>query len=107
MWELKLPNFNSQGLALHQNGVEFRQQFIGATQTSLIAPYSVGQRLQKIGDLERGTYGSPCYKVKQVPLATLGWYCIYIASKLHLNCIFMKAMDVIEKLSLILGFLLN
>ena len=35
LWELKLPNFNSQRRALHQNGVEFRQQFIGAIRNSL------------------------------------------------------------------------
>ena len=36
LWELKLPNFNSHRLVLHQNGVEFRQQFIGAIRNSLI-----------------------------------------------------------------------
>ena len=31
---LKSPIFNSQRLALHQNGVEFRQQFTGAISLS-------------------------------------------------------------------------
>ena len=34
---LKSPIFFSQRLALHQNGVEFRQQFTGAIRTTLSA----------------------------------------------------------------------
>ena len=41
---LKSPIFNSQRLALHQNGVEFRQQLIGAIRTSLSTSHNVLQR---------------------------------------------------------------
>ena len=42
--ELKFPNFNSQRLALHQNGVEFCQQFNGSIRTSLTATYDEVRR---------------------------------------------------------------
>ena len=36
---LKWSIFIIQKLALHKNGVEFRQQFIGAIRTGLTTPY--------------------------------------------------------------------
>ena len=38
---LKFPFFNSQRLALRQNGVEFHQKFTGVIRNSLIASYDV------------------------------------------------------------------
>ena len=37
-----------QRLALHENGVEFRQQFNGAIRTSLSAPYDNVQRCARL-----------------------------------------------------------
>ena len=41
LWEMKLPKLNSQMLALHENGVEFRQQFNGAIKNSLTTSHYV------------------------------------------------------------------
>ena len=40
----KIANFNRTEAALHQNGVEFRQQFNGAIRTTVTAPYNDVQR---------------------------------------------------------------
>ena len=48
---LKLSILIVQKLALHQNGVEFRQQFNGAIRTSLTAPYNDVQRRTRLKTL--------------------------------------------------------
>ena len=40
-----------QKLTLHQNGVEFRQQFNGAIRTSLTAPHDDGRRRARLKTL--------------------------------------------------------
>ena len=45
---LKMPIFNSQKLALHQHGVEFRQKFIGDIRNTLAALYDFLQRHVKM-----------------------------------------------------------
>ena len=48
---LKLSILIVQKLALHQNGVEFRQQFNGAIRTSLTAPYDDVRRRTRLKTL--------------------------------------------------------
>ena len=48
---LKLPILIIHRLALHQNGVEFRQQFNGAIRTSLTAPYDHVRRRATLPDI--------------------------------------------------------
>ena len=48
---LKLSILIVQKLALHQNGVEFRQQFNGAIRTSLTAPHDDVRRRARLKTL--------------------------------------------------------
>ena len=55
---LELSIFVVQRLALHQNGVEFHQQFNGAISTSISSPYDNVRRRARLQSNKLGPYYS-------------------------------------------------